>query len=49
MDQEEDFRKAENNDLSEEVTDADKIKVALKNSSKVYYKITHSVTEEIDE
>ena len=36
-------------DLSEEVTDADKIKEALRNSSKVYYKITHSVTEEINE
>jgi len=31
------------------VTDADKIKEALRNSSKVYYKITHSVTEEINE
>ena len=33
----------------EEMTDADRIKEALRNSSKVYYKITHSITEEIKE
>lgn len=33
----------------EEMTDADRIKEALRNSSKVYYKITHSITEEITE
>lgn len=33
----------------DEMTDADRIKEALRNSSKVYYKITHSITEEIKE
>lgn len=33
----------------EEMTDAERIKEALRNSSKVYYKITHSITEEIKE
>jgi len=31
------------------MTDADRIKEALRNSSKIYYKITHSITEEIKE
>ena len=33
----------------DEMTDADRIKEALRNSSKIYYKITHSITEEITE
>jgi len=33
----------------EEMTDAERIKEALRNSSNVYYKITHSITEEIKE
>jgi hypothetical protein len=35
--------------MSEEVDDATKVKEALRNSSKVYYRITHSVTEDIME
>ena len=46
---EDEINQGQDDDEKEEKSNADKIKDNLRNSSKIYYRITHSVKEEIKE